>query len=147
MISAILALTMYITDPLSIVQPPVPLPETIVVDDAVHVAEAVENLPDAILTPPVAPEPEPAPVRYSVDWDRLAECESNGDWHINTGNGYYGGVQFNQLSWEWAGGLQYASRADLATREQQIAVAEELLRIHPAGLAAWPACTRKLGWR
>lgn len=88
--------------------------------------------------------PEPA---MSVNWDALAECESGGNWSTNTGNGYYGGLQFNLQSWEWAGGAQYASRPDLATREQQIATAEVLLDIHPSGLGAWPACTRKLGWR
>lgn len=80
-------------------------------------------------------------------WDRLAQCESGGNWSINTGNGYYGGLQFNLKSWEWAGGLKYAPRPDLATREQQIATAEVLLRIHPSGWGAWPACSKKLGLR
>lgn len=100
----------------------------------------------AVREPEPAPAPDPQPA-MSVDWDRLAECESNGNWHINTGNSFYGGLQFNLKSWEWAGGLQYAPRPDLATREQQIATAEVLLDIHPAGLGAWPACTRALGWR
>ncbi len=59
-----------------------------------------------------------------TSWDAIAACESGGDWHINTGNGYYGGLQFAQETWEGGGGLSYAPRADLATREQQIAVAE-----------------------
>ncbi|GAA2455908.1 transglycosylase family protein [Streptomyces macrosporus] len=72
----------------------------------------------------------------SVDtWERVARCESGGDWSINTGNGYYGGLQFAQSSWVAAGGLQYAPRADLATREQQIAVAERLLAMQGPG--AW----------
>ncbi|MEE1938543.1 transglycosylase family protein [Streptomyces sp. TRM 70361] len=72
----------------------------------------------------------------SVDtWDRVAECESSGNWSINTGNGYYGGLQFSQSSWEAAGGTRYAPRADLATREQQIAVAERLLAMQ--GPRAW----------
>ncbi|MFI0896011.1 transglycosylase family protein [Streptomyces sp. NPDC020983] len=70
-------------------------------------------------------------------WDAVAQCESGGNWHINTGNGYYGGLQFSQSSWEAAGGLKYAQRADLATKDQQIAVAEKLLALQGPG--AW-AC-------
>ncbi|WP_405582397.1 transglycosylase family protein [Streptomyces sp. NBC_01190] len=68
-------------------------------------------------------------------WDAVAQCESGGNWSINTGNGYYGGLQFSQSSWEAAGGLQYAPRADLATKDQQIAVAEKLLALQGPG--AW----------
>jgi LysM repeat protein len=68
-------------------------------------------------------------------WDAVAQCESGGNWHINTGNGYYGGLQFSQSSWAAAGGLQYAPRADLATKDQQIAVAEKLLALQGPG--AW----------
>jgi resuscitation-promoting factor RpfA len=68
-------------------------------------------------------------------WDAVAQCESGGNWSINTGNGYYGGLQFSQSSWEGAGGLQYASRADLATKDQQIAIAEKLLAMQ--GPSAW----------
>lgn len=68
-------------------------------------------------------------------WDAVAKCESGGDWSINTGNGYYGGLQFSQSSWEAAGGLKYAARADLATKDQQIAVAEKLLALQGPG--AW----------
>lgn len=71
-----------------------------------------------------------------ADWDAIAMKESSGNWSINTGNGYYGGLQFAQSSWELAGGLAYAPRADLASREQQIAVAERLLAIQGPG--AWP---------
>ncbi len=68
-------------------------------------------------------------------WDAVAQCESGGNWSINTGNGYYGGLQFSQSSWAAAGGTQYASRADLATKGQQIAAAEKLLAIQGPG--AW----------
>jgi len=68
-------------------------------------------------------------------WDAVAQCESGGNWSINTGNGYYGGLQFSQSSWEAAGGLKYAARADLATKDQQIAVAEVLLSMQGPG--AW----------
>jgi uncharacterized protein YabE (DUF348 family) len=77
-------------------------------------------------------------------WDRLAQCESGGNWAINTGNGYYGGLQFNISTWNSNGGQQYAARADLATREQQIAIAT-LVRDRRGGYGAWPACSRKLG--
>ncbi len=70
----------------------------------------------------------------SSPWDRIAQCESGGNWATNTGNGYYGGLQFTQSTWEAAGGLQYAKRADLATRQQQITVASTL------ALSNWPVC-------
>ncbi|MBA3310827.1 MAG: LysM peptidoglycan-binding domain-containing protein [Nocardioidaceae bacterium] len=76
-------------------------------------------------------------------WNALAACESGNDWHINTGNGYYGGLQFSQPTWEGFGGTQYASRADLATRAQQIATAERVLDVQ--GWGAWPACSAGLG--
>ncbi|MFJ9681155.1 transglycosylase family protein [Streptomyces sp. NPDC101194] len=68
-------------------------------------------------------------------WDAVAQCESGGNWSINTGNGYYGGLQFSQSSWAAAGGTQYAPRADLATKAQQIAAAEKLLAMQ--GPSAW----------
>ncbi|GGR25181.1 LysM peptidoglycan-binding domain-containing protein [Streptomyces netropsis] len=72
----------------------------------------------------------------SVDtWDAVAQCESGGNWSINTGNGYYGGLQFSQSSWNAAGGQAYADRADHATKSQQIAVAEKLLAMQGPG--AW----------
>ncbi|MEU5835220.1 transglycosylase family protein [Streptomyces diacarni] len=74
----------------------------------------------------------------SVDtWEKVAQCESSGNWQANTGNGYYGGLQFNNSSWAAAGGTTYAPRADQATKEQQIAVAEKLLDMQGPG--AW-AC-------
>jgi len=72
-----------------------------------------------------------------VNWDAIADCESSGNWHINTGNGYYGGLQFDIRTWLGAGGGAYASRADLASREQQIAVAEAVYASR--GLSPW-AC-------
>ncbi|MGW5352314.1 LysM peptidoglycan-binding domain-containing protein [Streptomyces sp. NPDC004031] len=76
-------------------------------------------------------------------WDDLALCESSGDWHINSGNGFYGGLQFWQPTWEAFGGLAYARRADLATPAQQIAIAEAVLRVQ--GWGAWPVCSKRLG--
>ncbi|MER5311717.1 transglycosylase family protein [Streptomyces sp. NPDC002773] len=76
-------------------------------------------------------------------WGCIAECESSGDWHINTGNGFYGGLQFWHPTWVEHGGLKYAPRADLATRPQQITVAEEVLRTQ--GWKAWPVCSERYG--
>jgi uncharacterized protein YabE (DUF348 family) len=87
----------------------------------------------------------PQPVISDGDvWDRLAKCEAGGNWAINTGNGYYGGLQFNISTWNANGGGQYASRPDLASREQQIAIATKV-RDGRGGYGAWPACARKLG--
>ncbi|MFF5726655.1 transglycosylase family protein [[Kitasatospora] papulosa] len=71
-------------------------------------------------------------------WDRVAECESGGMWSAELGNGYYGGLQFSQDTWSAYGGTEYASRADLASRSQQIAVAEKVL--DDKGPQAWPSC-------
>ena len=79
----------------------------------------------------------------SSTWNRIAACESGGNWHINTGNGYYGGLQFSAGTWSAHGGGRYASRADLATREEQIVIAERVLRSQ--GWGAWPACSSRLG--
>ncbi|MFE6288313.1 transglycosylase family protein [Streptomyces sp. NPDC057877] len=76
-------------------------------------------------------------------WDKVAACESSSDWDINTGNGYYGGLQFTQSTWEAFGGTRYAPRADLATKDQQIAVAEKVL--DGQGPGAWPVCSQRAG--
>ncbi|TVL90680.1 transglycosylase family protein [Streptomyces sp. SAJ15] len=76
-------------------------------------------------------------------WSCVAECESSGDWHINTGNGFYGGLQFTQSTWEEHGGRAYAPRADLAPRERQIEIAERVLTTQ--GWRAWPVCSRRYG--
>lgn len=93
---------------------------------------------------PPAPPAAPASGRGST-WDSLAQCEATGNWAANTGNGFYGGLQFTQQTWAAFGGTQYAPRADLATREQQIAVAEKVQA--GQGWGAWPSCTSKLGLR
>jgi hypothetical protein len=74
----------------------------------------------------------------ATGWDEVAACESGGDWSINTGNGYYGGLQFSQQTWEGFGGTEYAASADQASKSQQIAVAERVLAEQGAG--AWPNC-------
>lgn len=89
------------------------------------------------LTPPAAPRPEAIP----TDWTTVAACESGGDWHIATGNGFYGGLQFTAGTWlaeQRRLGVFYASRADYATPAEQVAVAEQTLR--DQGWGAWPVC-------
>ncbi|MBV2356310.1 transglycosylase family protein [Streptomyces sp. J2-1] len=76
-------------------------------------------------------------------WNKVAACESSGDWHVNTGNGYYGGLQFTRSTWAAYGGTRYAARADLATRDQQISVAEKVL--DGQGPGAWPVCSVRAG--
>lgn len=76
-------------------------------------------------------------------WNRLAQCESGGNWQINTGNGYSGGLQFASSTWRAFGGGSYSARADLASKAEQITVAERVLGAQ--GWGAWPACSRKLG--
>jgi resuscitation-promoting factor RpfA len=79
----------------------------------------------------------------SVNWDAIAQCESGGNWKINTGNGYYGGLQFSRSTWLAYGGGQYAPTANLASRAEQIAVAERTLR--GQGIGAWPTCGKRAG--
>ncbi|MFJ4471498.1 transglycosylase family protein [Streptomyces sp. NPDC089424] len=76
-------------------------------------------------------------------WDRIAQCESGGNWHINTGNGYYGGLQFSADTWRAYGGTAYAPTADQASREQQIAVATKVQSAQ--GWGAWPTCSTRAG--
>jgi hypothetical protein len=76
-------------------------------------------------------------------WDRVASCESSGNWKINTGNGYYGGLQFSSRTWSGFGGGKYASRAHRATKGEQIAIARRVLATQGPG--AWPVCSRRAG--
>ncbi|GAA2305970.1 hypothetical protein Scani_21530 [Streptomyces caniferus] len=86
---------------------------------------------------------QPAEARSGGTWDRLAGCESGGNWRIDTGNGFSGGLQFAHSTWHSFGGGAYASRAARATRSQQIRVAERVLARQ--GWGAWPACSASLG--
>ncbi|MEU6696884.1 transglycosylase family protein [Pseudonocardia sp. NPDC046786] len=90
---------------------------------------------------PKEPQQQEAP---DLTWDRLAQCESSGDWSISTGNGYYGGLQFDRPTWTEFGGTAHAPTADGATREQQIEIATKV-RDARGGYGSWPACARKLG--
>ncbi len=94
--------------------------------------------------PEPEPEPEPAAANFaggSTVWDQLAQCESGGNWAINTGNGYYGGLQFNLQTWQAYGGSGLPSAN---SRETQIAVAERL-RAATGGYGSWPSCSSSLG--
>jgi LysM repeat protein len=97
--------------------------------------------PEAPAEPASAPAPAPSSGGSGV-WDSLAQCESGGDWSINTGNGYYGGLQFSQESWNAAGGSGNPANA---SREEQIRVAENLQGTQ--GWGAWPSCSSQLGLR
>ena len=85
----------------------------------------------------------PAQAAKQVNWDVVAKCESGGRWHINTGNGYYGGLQFSRSTWKANGGGKYAPTADKASKAEQIAVANKLHS--KRGLSPWPSCGRKAG--
>lgn len=94
------------------------------------------------LAAPAAAAPMPVratAVAAGLDWNQVAACESSGNWHINTGNGYYGGLQFTRSTWAAYGGLAYAPRPDLASQAQQIRVAERTLA--GQGPGAWPVCS------
>jgi len=85
--------------------------------------------------------PAAAASTSSVDWDAIAKCESGGNWSINTGNGYHGGLQFSPRTWRAHGGGRYAPTANRASRAEQIRIAERVLDTQ--GIGAWPTCGRK----
>ena len=98
----------------------------------------------ATLVSTVAPAPADAFTRrVGTVWGRVAECESSRRWHINTGNGYYGGLQFSYRTWVGFHGRKYAPRADRATRAEQIEVARRVLAVQ--GRNAWPVCGPEAG--
>ena len=99
--------------------------------------QTVPPRPSTPAAPSGGPVQDPA-----HDWDAVARCESGGNWSINTGNGFYGGLQFTSSTWSAFGGGAYAPRADLASRSQQIAIAEKVLAAQGPG--AWPTCGRSL---
>lgn len=101
-----------------------------------HLHWATDMAPVLAGAGPGGPTVAPAAVKPGANWDAIAAKEASGNWQINTGNGFFGGLQFKQSSWEAAGGLKFAARADLASKEQQIAVAETLLQMQGSG--AWP---------
>jgi len=119
------------------------------VDGKLTTAKVVTS---AVVTAPVdakvlvGTKPKPAPAADTTPstgdtsaWDRIAECESGGNWAINSGNGYYGGLQFDHGTWAAYGGTAYAYNANLATKAQQIAIAEKV-KADRGGYCAWPVC-------
>lgn len=106
----------------------------------VFVPLAAVSASAAVRAPALA---QPAGGGGAVDWDAVARCESGGRWDTNTGNGYYGGLQFDRATWASNGGLAYAARPDLADKGQQIAVAQHLA--DRRGLAPWPVCGAHAG--
>jgi uncharacterized protein YabE (DUF348 family) len=100
---------------------------------------------EAVVRVGTKPGTEVPPVGNGEIWDAISRCEAGGNWAINSGNGYYGGVQFDQSTWERNGGLRFAPRADMASREEQIAVAE-VTRARQ-GWGAWPVCSGRAGAR
>lgn len=100
---------------------------------------------DGVVRVGAKPGTEVPPISNGSTWDALSHCEAGGNWAINTGNGFYGGVQFDQNTWERSGGLRYAARADLATREEQITIAD-VTRARQ-GWGAWPVCSGRIGAR
>ena len=87
----------------------------------------------------------PANAASGSTWDQLAQCESGGNWAINTGNGYYGGLQISRSTWHAHGGGRFAARPDRASKRQQIRVATRIK--HSQGWGAWPACSARIGVR
>jgi hypothetical protein len=79
----------------------------------------------------------------TTTWDKVAQCESTGNWSINSGNGFYGGLQFTNSTWAAYGGTAYAAQANQATKAQQITIAEKVLASQGPG--AWPICSVKAG--
>ena len=114
---------------------PVPTPAAAPMEATLH----------SVAVPAAPAPPAPPAATYAGDsvWDDLARCESGGNWAINTGNGYYGGLQFSLGTWEQYGGGEFAAYPHQATREEQIIVAERLRA--DRGYAPWPACRAKLG--
>ncbi len=118
--------------------PEAPAPEAPAPEDMPPPPDAPASDAPAPDAPP-APEAPPAPTKaYSVNWDAIAACESGGNWSINTGNGYSGGLQFTPGTWRANGG---SGSAASASREEQIRVAENVL--HSQGIGAWPVCGRR----
>jgi len=109
-----------------------------------------EQLAQDVTTPPVdelvtvgtKERPAPPASTSGLNWDALAQCEAGGNWSINTGNGYYGGLQFNLGTWRSYGGPGYPNDN---SREQQIAIGQKVVNANGGSYSAWPACRAKLG--
>ena len=123
------------------------------IEPAMSVAIIPPTVPPIVEAAPVVTEPPQITTTTTTQpvlsegsrWDQLAQCESGGNWSINTGNGFTGGVQFLQSTWLAMGGGEFAPDAYLASKAEQIIVAERLVKV--SGWGAWPGCTSKFGWR
>jgi len=105
---------------------------------------AIVPMQATLVTIPIAAPPPPAATSLGdTVWDALAMCEASGNWAANTGNGYYGGLQFSVGTWNGYGGAEFSAYPHQATREQQIVVAERLRAAR--GYQPWPACRAELG--
>ena len=109
-----------------------------------------ESMSEQVLTQPKpkivhvgTKKPADPPIGDTGVWDRIAQCESGGNWSINTGNGYYGGLQFDKRTWDAYGGDEYAPLPSQATKAQQIAIAEKLRAGRNGSYSAWPVCGKK----
>jgi hypothetical protein len=108
------------------------------------VAAIAATLGATAIVSTVSPAPADALTRHvGTVWGRVAACESSRRWHINTGNGYYGGLQFSRHTWVGFHGRKYARRADRASRAEQIEVARRVLAAQ--GHGAWPVCGPRAG--
>jgi hypothetical protein len=87
----------------------------------------------------------PANATSMRTWSRLAKCESGGRWHIDSGNGYFGGLQISSGTWHAYGGKKYARQAHGATKREQVRVAKRIKK--GQGWGAWPSCSRRIGAR
>lgn len=133
-----------IVQPVGFEQPveALPAPEVVELpppDDAPPRSEL--EISEVVNEAPAPPLPAPKRADYSLDWSAVAACESGNNWSINTGNGYHGGLQFSPSTWSAYGGGKYAATANNATREQQIEIAENVLR--GQGRGAWPICGQR----
>jgi hypothetical protein len=123
------------------------------IEPAMSVAIIPPTVPPIVEAAPVVTEPPQITTTSTTQqvvsegsrWDQLSQCESGGNWSINTGNGFTGGVQFLQSTWLAMGGGEFAPDAYLASKAEQIVVAERLVKV--SGWGAWPGCTSKFGWR
>lgn len=127
-----------VDDFLSSIEPPPAPPEP----EYVPQPSPVVPPPPKVVHNPPNPPIQPPPISDSSVWDRLAACESGGDWHINSGNGYYGGLQFSATSWRGVGGTGLPHEH---SRETQIEMGKRLKNLQT--WKAWPGCSRLLGLR
>jgi len=102
-------------------------------------------LATAAVTAPLVATVAPAQAARPGPWERIARCESGGRWHINTGNGYFGGLQISGSTWRAYGGHHFAAIPSRASKGEQIRIGKRIR--HGQGWGAWPVCSRRAGLR